>query len=684
MVRDGDITGLTSNPTIFEQAIAQGDDYDDALARSWPRAARRGASSTRWRSRTSAPPPTSSRPSTSAPSGADGYVSIEVAPKLAHDTAATVREAQRLWRAVNRPNLMVKIPATAEGVPAIEECIAAGININVTLIFSLARYARGDGSLHPRPRRSGSRPASAVDRIASVASFFVSRVDTAVDQLLEERIGAATGRAAPPPRAPARQGGHRQRQARLRRLPRELRRRALRASAARGRAAAAAALGEHVDQEPGLPGRLLRRGVDRAGHRRTRCRPRRSAAYQDHGHPEDRIGQAVDRARSVLTQLAQDGIDIEAVTERLEAEGVASFAGSCRHAARHGRPASRGDSPGSAHHGTPRARRARRRPGGSPSLAAERVGERLWAEDPTLWKRRGTRARASFAWLEVAGADRACGRRHHRVRRRRARGGLDPGRGLRHGRRRRCRGGAAPLYRRRAAGGSTSACWTRRRRRRAGRGDAGRSGADIVPPDLVDAVVVGTPRADLPPALGPGTRGARRRCRRPIRRHQQSRRPARVAGSRARIPAGLPDAGRDRRPMVGALSPIGLVPAALMGIDLGSCSSAPGGWPSHAAPSSPPRQNPGLWLGATLGALAHSGRDKLTLSCPTDSPPSGLDRAADRRRHRQGRYAASSRSSASRSAARPSTARIDCSSTCASAPGRTAPPARSKPPAIPS
>src|SRR6185503_9170554 len=116
---------------------------------------------------------------------ADGYVSIEVNPALAHDTAGTVREARRLWRAVNRPNLMIKIPATPAGIPAIEETIAGGMNVNVTLIFSLQRYDEGmEAYLRGLTRRleAGMR----VDRSASVASFFVRRVDTIVDKQLDE------------------------------------------------------------------------------------------------------------------------------------------------------------------------------------------------------------------------------------------------------------------------------------------------------------------------------------------------------------------------------------------------------------------------------------------------------------------------------------------------------------------
>src|SRR5262245_18731257 len=187
MVEDGDITGLTSNPTIFEQAIENSTDYDEDLKRL----AAEGKTADEIfdalavddiRNAANVLAPVFGRTE-----GKDGYVSIEVAPRLAKDTPSTIREARRLWSTVNRPNLMVKIPATAAGVPAIEQSIADGLNINVTLIFSLKRYDEVmDAYLRGLIRRleSGHK----IDRIASVASFFVSRVDTLVDKRLDEKI----------------------------------------------------------------------------------------------------------------------------------------------------------------------------------------------------------------------------------------------------------------------------------------------------------------------------------------------------------------------------------------------------------------------------------------------------------------------------------------------------------------
>lgn len=187
MVAAGDITGLTSNPTIFEHAVARSKDYDDAIRVL----ARKGKNAEDIfdalaiediRAAADVFAPVYARSG-----GADGYASIEVAPKFATDTEATIKEAHRLWKAVARPNLMVKIPATREGVPAIARCIADGLNINVTLIFSLERYDEVmDAYLAGLEKRLAAR--KPIARIASVASFFVSRVDTAVDAQLERKI----------------------------------------------------------------------------------------------------------------------------------------------------------------------------------------------------------------------------------------------------------------------------------------------------------------------------------------------------------------------------------------------------------------------------------------------------------------------------------------------------------------
>ena len=193
MIADGDIVGLTSNPTIFEQALASGTDYDDAMARlvKAGRSADEIADALLVEDIRAAA--ALFHPVFARTGGRDGLVSIEVNPAYAGDSERTFAEVIRLRKAVDRPNLMVKIPATRAGVSAIERSIGEGFSINVTLIFSLERYAEVIEAYQSGLRRRVAARQD-VSGIASVASFFVSRVDTAVDAILDERIRAGGDR----------------------------------------------------------------------------------------------------------------------------------------------------------------------------------------------------------------------------------------------------------------------------------------------------------------------------------------------------------------------------------------------------------------------------------------------------------------------------------------------------------
>ena len=194
MITRGEILGVTSNPTIFMNAITRSHDYDTALA---PLAkAGKSGEEIFWELAIEDIQAAADllRPIYDASNKADGYVSLEVNPYLANDTQATLSEAKRLWKRVDRPNLMVKIPATVEGLPAILSAIEAGINVNVTLIFSRERYwAVMEMYISGLSRRAAK--GLPIDSIASVASFFVSRVDTKVDGLLNGMIDRGGARA---------------------------------------------------------------------------------------------------------------------------------------------------------------------------------------------------------------------------------------------------------------------------------------------------------------------------------------------------------------------------------------------------------------------------------------------------------------------------------------------------------
>jgi transaldolase len=195
MIADG-LLGMTSNPTIFEKAIAGSTDYDAAL---WPLVAEGLSAEQIYDVLTVEDVGLAAdifRPVFDRTQGRDGYVSIEVSPRLAHDTAGTLADARRLWNVLARPNIMVKIPATPEGLPAIEQALADGINVNVTLMFSMDQYL-AVAEAYLRGLETRMRAGRPIDEVASVASFFVSRVDTLLDpKLLAAGAAELQGKAA--------------------------------------------------------------------------------------------------------------------------------------------------------------------------------------------------------------------------------------------------------------------------------------------------------------------------------------------------------------------------------------------------------------------------------------------------------------------------------------------------------
>ena len=189
-VEEKGIRGVTANPTIFAQAIGAGDDYDAQIGEL----ARKGVASRDMFEQIAIDDIRHAadilRPVYDSSGGGDGFVSIEVSPDKAFETQPTIDEAKRWWKAIDRPNLMVKIPATDEGVPAIEESVAAGLNINITLIFALEFYERVmEAYIRGLERRVEA--GQDIRNLSSVASFFVSRVDTAADKLIDAKIAEA-------------------------------------------------------------------------------------------------------------------------------------------------------------------------------------------------------------------------------------------------------------------------------------------------------------------------------------------------------------------------------------------------------------------------------------------------------------------------------------------------------------
>ena len=192
LIADDGLRGMTSNPAIFEKAIADSTLYDAAFATLPERCANTTARYESVAIRDIQEAADILRPAYDATQRRDGYVSLEVSPYLAHDTAATLAEARRLWTAVGRENVMIKVPGTPEGIPAVEQLISEGLNINVTLLFAREVYERVAEAFTAGLEK---RAAAGKDlrHVASVASFFISRIDTLVDAQLSARLKNASG-----------------------------------------------------------------------------------------------------------------------------------------------------------------------------------------------------------------------------------------------------------------------------------------------------------------------------------------------------------------------------------------------------------------------------------------------------------------------------------------------------------
>ncbi len=325
LVKADGLTGVTSNPSIFEKAMGHGDAYDATLAefdKQNPDAATidryehlaiqdiKAAAETL-------------RPVYDRLETRDGYVSLEVSPYIADDTDATIAEAEKLWHAVDRPNLMIKIPGTPAGGPAISATIAKGINVNVTLLFALDAYIRV-AEAYATGLEERVRQGQPIDKIASVASFFVSRIDSMIDKEIDRRLGENDPEAAT-----------------LKNL--------------RGKVAIANAKMayqwflefERSDRWQALaakgaqPQRLLwaSTGVKDKAYRDTlyvdtligrdtvnTMPPATMDAFRERGTVGDTLNEDVEEARQVLADADRLGLNLTGVTDTLVAEGVASFA----------------------------------------------------------------------------------------------------------------------------------------------------------------------------------------------------------------------------------------------------------------------------------------------------------------------------------------------------------------------
>jgi transaldolase len=323
LIREDDLSGQTSNPTIFQKAIAESDLYDDDIraagANPDPNAVFESIVIQDIRTAADL-----FRPVYERTDGEDGFVSVEVSPDLAWDTDGSIEEARRLWDSIDRPNLMVKIPGTREGLPAIRDCLAAAININITLLFSVDRYHEVMDAWFDAMERRVER-GERIDRIASVASFFVSRVDSKVDQRIGERLARV---------ADDQRGRLEAIEGRIGIDNARLAFQAYEQRFGEDRFAALAAEGARPQRplwaststkNPDYPDVYYVEALLAPGTVDT-LPPETLEAYRDHGEPAVRIYEDLDGAHRRVAELGELGIDFRIVLEELEKEGVEKFA----------------------------------------------------------------------------------------------------------------------------------------------------------------------------------------------------------------------------------------------------------------------------------------------------------------------------------------------------------------------
>jgi len=322
LIDEDGLRGITSNPSIFEKAIGGSHDYDESI-----RVLALSGKSVDEIYRTLTVDDVQQAADLLHPvydrlGGRDGFVSLEVSPHLAHDTERTIAEARELWAAVARPNIMIKVPATKEGLPAIEQLLAEGINVNVTLLFSIDRYRQViEAFVSGLEMRAVS--GQALSTLASVASFFLSRIDVLVDSLLDKTAAAGGAKAE---------------------LAKEL----------RGTAAIASAKAAYQVYKEAFSSdrfsRLAARGARRQrllwastgtkdpsysdvkyvealiGANTVNTLPLETInAYRDHGDPAPRLEESAGESVRILGRLAEVGLDLTAITQKLENDGVRKF-----------------------------------------------------------------------------------------------------------------------------------------------------------------------------------------------------------------------------------------------------------------------------------------------------------------------------------------------------------------------
>lgn len=313
MIDDDGIRGLTSNPAIFEKAISNSSDYDDDIAELSEKEdtnediffgiaikdIQRAADIF--------------KPVYDKTNGGDGYVSLEVSPSRAKDTKATVEQAKELWKRVDRKNLMVKIPGTKEGLPAIRECISEGININVTLLFGLPRYKEVT-EVYIQGLEDRLKAGKSIDKIASVASFFLSRIDVMVDPMLKDKgldnlVGEVAIASAKGAYGIYEEVFHSDR---FKKLEKE------------GAKTQRVLWASTSTKDPSFKDVKYLEAL--IGKDTVNTVPTETLeAFRDHGDAADTLKDGMDKAKKTLDTLKENGIDIDKITNNLTDEGIEKF-----------------------------------------------------------------------------------------------------------------------------------------------------------------------------------------------------------------------------------------------------------------------------------------------------------------------------------------------------------------------
>jgi transaldolase len=315
LIREDGITGVTSNPSIFQKAISGSADYDGAMKDLIGRGVRgEKAIFLALAMGDIAQAAEQLRGVYDSTDGKDGFVSIEVSPDLAYNTDETIREAEWIYKTLERPNVLIKVPGTREGLPAIEELISAGVNVNVTLLFSVERYVEvAEAYVRGLERRAGK--GEPLKGVASVASFFVSRVDTLIDKLLSSNDGGSglMGKAAVANAQAAYLKGREifssSRFVALKEKGAELQRLLWGSTSTKNPAYSDIKYVEELiapDSINTMPEETI-------------------AAFRDHGKARVSIEDGIGEVEAIFKKLASAGIDMQKVTGQLEEEGVKAF-----------------------------------------------------------------------------------------------------------------------------------------------------------------------------------------------------------------------------------------------------------------------------------------------------------------------------------------------------------------------